>query len=69
MKNKLTYFLTRSSMFGIGYFLIFKHAGKDAWIAIILGTIYIFIILSLFSYNYFDTFTNVCKFFLFIIYP
>ena len=39
MKNRLTYFITRSSMFGIGFFLIFKYAGKDAWISIILGSI------------------------------
>jgi len=39
MKNKLTYFIARSSMFGIGFFLIFQNAGKDAWISIILGTL------------------------------
>ena len=39
MKNKLTYFITRSSMFGIGFFLIFKNGGKDAWISILLGTL------------------------------
>ncbi len=39
MKNKLNYFITRSSMFGIGFFLMFKHASKDAWIAVILGTL------------------------------
>lgn len=39
MKNKLTYFIARSSMFGIGFFLIFQSAGKDAWISIILGTL------------------------------
>ncbi len=38
MKNKLTYFITRSSMFGIGFFLLFKNTGKDAWISVILGT-------------------------------
>ena len=26
-------------MFGIGFFLLFKYAGKDAWISVILGTI------------------------------
>jgi len=26
-------------MFGIGFFLIFQNAGKDAWISIILGTL------------------------------
>ena len=39
MKNKLTYFIARSSMFGIGFFLLFQNAGKDAWISIILGTL------------------------------
>lgn len=39
MKNKLTYFVTRSSMFGIGFFLTFQNAGKDSWISIILGTL------------------------------
>ena len=39
MKNKLSYFISRASMFGIGFFLIFKNAGKDSWISIILGTI------------------------------
>ena len=39
MKNRLSYFLTRSSMFGIGFFLLFNYAAKDAWICIILGSI------------------------------
>ena len=39
MKNKLTYFITRSSMFGIGYYLLFKYAGKDAWLSVLLGII------------------------------
>ena len=39
MKNKLTYFIARSSMFGIGFFIIFQNAGKDAWISILLGTL------------------------------
>lgn len=39
MNNKLTYFITRASMFGIGFFLMFQNAGKDAWISVILGTI------------------------------
>ena len=45
MKNKLTYFIARSSMFGIGFFLIFQNAGKDAWISILLGTLLGIIIL------------------------
>lgn len=49
MKNKLTYFIARSSMFGIGFFLIFQNAGKDAWISILLGTLLGVIIL--YTYN------------------
>lgn len=49
MKNKLTYFIARSSMFGIGFFLIFQNAGKDAWISILLGTLLGVIIL--YAYN------------------
>ena len=39
MKNRLSYFITRSSMFGIGFFLLFKYAGKDAWLSVILGSL------------------------------
>ncbi len=39
MKNRLSYFITRSSMFGIGFFLLFKNIGKDAWIGVLLGSI------------------------------
>lgn len=39
MKNKITYFLTRFSMFGLGSYLLFQNCGKDAWISVILGTI------------------------------
>ncbi len=39
MKNKITYFLTRFSMFGVGSFILFHTSGKDAWISVILGTI------------------------------
>lgn len=49
MKNKLTYFIARSYMFGIGSFLIFKYTGKDAWIAIILGTLLGIIVLYLYD--------------------
>lgn len=49
MKNKLTYFIARSSMFGIGFFLIFQNAGKDAWISILLGTLLGLFILYLYS--------------------
>ena len=33
MKNKLTYFVARDSMFGMGFCLIFQNAGKEAWIS------------------------------------
>ena len=39
MKNKLTYFISRSSMFGIGFYLIFKETSKDSWISLLLGTL------------------------------
>ena len=95
MKNKLTYFISRSSMFGIGFFLLFQSTGKDAWISLLLGTllailiifayksikeyfqnksirdtlnktilgkfyILIFILLFIFSNNYFNITPNVC---------
>lgn len=49
MKNKLTYFVARDSMFGLGFFLIFQNSGKDAWISAILGTILGIIILYLYN--------------------
>lgn len=49
MKNKLTYFIARSSMFGIGFFLIFQNAGKDAWISILLGTLLGLIVLYIYN--------------------
>lgn len=49
MKNKLTYFIARSSMFGIGFFLIFQNAGKDAWISILLGTLLGIIVLYIYN--------------------
>ena len=49
MKNKLTYFISRSSMFGIGFFLIFQNSGKDAWISILLGTLLGIIIIYMYN--------------------
>lgn len=49
MKNKLTYFIARSSMFGIGFFNIFQNAGKDAWISVILGTLLGIIVLYIYN--------------------
>ena len=49
MKNKLTYFIARSSMFGIGFFNIFQNAGKDAWISVILGTMLGIIVLYIYN--------------------
>ncbi len=50
MKNKLTYFITRSSMFGIGFYLLFKNASKDAWISVILGSFLGIIILYVYKH-------------------
>ncbi len=49
MKNKLTYFISNFSMFGIGFFLLFKFAGKDAWISLILGSLLGIIIIYIYS--------------------
>ena len=50
MKDKLSYFASRFSMFGIGFFLLFKLTGKDAWIAVILGTFIGVIILYIYKF-------------------
>lgn len=50
MKNKLTYFISRSSMFGIGFFLLFKNTGKDAWISIILGIFLALIVIYVYKH-------------------
>ncbi len=50
MKNKLTYFISRSSMFGIGFFILFKNAQKDAWIAILLGTLLAILIMYVYKH-------------------
>ena len=39
MKNKLAYFVTKSSMFGVGFFLLCNLNNKNTYISIILGTI------------------------------
>jgi len=39
MKNKLSYFVSKVGVFGIGYFLLFKDNGKNAYISILLGTL------------------------------
>lgn len=49
MKNNLNYFITRSSFLGVGYYLLYKYSGHDAWIAIILGTILGIGVIYLFS--------------------
>ncbi len=49
MKNKLTYFVSRFSMFGIGFFILFKLSGKDAWISVLLGTLLGIIILYIYK--------------------
>ena len=50
MKNKLTYFISRSSMFGIGFFLLFQRSGKDAWIAVILGSLLAIFVMYVYKY-------------------
>ncbi len=50
MKNKLTYFISRSSMFGIGFFLLFQRSGKDAWIAVILGSLLAIFVMYIYKY-------------------
>ena len=49
MKNKLTYFIARSSMFGIGFFKIFQNTGKDSWISVLLGTLLGIIVIYIYS--------------------
>ena len=39
MKNKLAYFVTKSSMFGVGFFLLCNLNNKNTYISIILGTL------------------------------
>ena len=39
MKNKLSYFVSKASFFGIGYFLLFNTNSKNAYLSIILGTL------------------------------
>lgn len=39
MKNRLSYFVSKSSMFGIGYFLLLNTNNKNAYLSVILGTI------------------------------
>ena len=39
MKNKLAYFVTKTSLFGITTFLLFETNGKNSYLSIILGTI------------------------------
>lgn len=50
MKNKLTYFITRSSMFGIGFFHILRYSKKDSWIAVLLGTLIGVIVLYVYKH-------------------
>lgn len=39
MKNKLAYFISKSSMFGIGFLILIQTNGKNAYLSIILGTL------------------------------
>lgn len=49
MNNKLAYFISKSSMFGLGYFLLCNLNNKNSYISIILGTIIGIIIIYLYS--------------------
>ena len=49
MNNKLSYFVSKSSMFGIGYFLLLNINNKNAYISIILGTILVIGIMYFYS--------------------
>ena len=49
MKNRLAYFIAKSSMFSIGFFLLLQSNGKNAYISIILGTLIGIIIIYLYS--------------------
>ena len=60
MKNKLTYFISRSSMFGIGFYLLFKQTGKDAWISLLLGTLLGIIIIYI--YHFIKDYFQIQKF-------
>jgi len=39
-KLSITYFLSRAVFLGVGYSLIFEKASKDAWLSVILGTLF-----------------------------
>ena len=49
MKNKLAYFISKSSMLAIGYFLLFKYVGYSSWISVILGTLIGIIIIYIYT--------------------
>lgn len=49
MKNKLTYFVARSSMFGIGFFNIFQRCSTDSIIPALLGSLLGIIIIYIYS--------------------
>ncbi len=48
MNNKLAYFVSKSSIFGL-FYILFKYSGKDAYIGVILGTIISISIIYLFT--------------------
>lgn len=49
MNNKLAYFLSKSSMFGLGYFLLCNLNDKNTYLSIILGTILGLFIIYIYS--------------------
>lgn len=48
--NKLTYFVSKSSMFGVGYFLLCNLNNKNSYLCIILGSIIGICIIYLYSF-------------------
>ena len=61
MKNKLAYFITKSSMFGLGYFLLCNLNNKNSYLCIILGTILGIGIIYLYSFIKKYSNNNLCK--------
>lgn len=49
MTNRLNYFITRSSAFGISFYILFKNVGKDAYFPVIVGTLLGIFIIYLYS--------------------
>lgn len=59
MKNKFAYFISKSSMFGLGYFLLCNLNNKNTYLSIILGSILGVIIIYI--YNLIHKYTKDLK--------